>query len=519
MLSVPISVKGGNSLFDRIISFFRFRKNLTRLLMVMLASFGMLAVCSKSSFLYPMNDWVDVNCFFTEGRGILHGMMPYRDLYEQKGPLLYLLYALAGLISGSSFTGVWLLECLLFGWFLYLAGRIAETVSESRYAFRLSVVITAVLIPVSPAFSHGSSAEELFLPVLALSLLTVLKNLRVCRPLTAWQGVVLGLCAAAALWTKYTFCGLYPGLALVVIIWYFSAGHRRRLPRLILCFLAGFIALSGAMVLWFAARGALADLWRVYFADNLTLYGQKPGGIDETVQRCITPNMYWLLPAMAGAVFMLIPLWKSEWRALAVWFSALGLAFFTFRNGRSYIYYPLVFAVYLPLGAAALTKLIPPLGEKFSFRAVNIAVCVLTGLLLLGGPFIGLCLSSNAYLMKYEKKDMPQYRFAAIIRESEDRTLLNYGFLDGGFYFAADVLPSGPYFCTLNMEYSEMDEALLRSLREGKTAFVVTRDRTLPRNVPYELVDQADMFFEFKDWRYRLYRRVDRTSSLPETVL
>ena len=55
-----------------------------------LAAFVMILLCSKSSPLYPMNDWVDVNCFFTVGRGMLHGLVPYRDLYEQKGDLLSL---------------------------------------------------------------------------------------------------------------------------------------------------------------------------------------------------------------------------------------------------------------------------------------------------------------------------------------------------------------------------------------------------------------------------------------------
>ena len=50
-----------------------------------LAAVLSLTVCTKSSFLYPLNDWVDVHCYFTVGRGILHGMVPYRDLYEQKG--------------------------------------------------------------------------------------------------------------------------------------------------------------------------------------------------------------------------------------------------------------------------------------------------------------------------------------------------------------------------------------------------------------------------------------------------
>ncbi|MDO4877210.1 MAG: hypothetical protein Q3987_07505, partial [Oscillospiraceae bacterium] len=52
-----------------------------------------LTVVSTCSPLYPFNPWNDINCFFTVGRGITHGMVPYRDLYEQKGPLIYFLFA------------------------------------------------------------------------------------------------------------------------------------------------------------------------------------------------------------------------------------------------------------------------------------------------------------------------------------------------------------------------------------------------------------------------------------------
>ena len=53
-----------------------------------------LLFCSKSSPLYPMNDWVDVQCFMTLGKGMLNGLVPYVDLYEQKGPVLYFSYAI-----------------------------------------------------------------------------------------------------------------------------------------------------------------------------------------------------------------------------------------------------------------------------------------------------------------------------------------------------------------------------------------------------------------------------------------
>ena len=120
---------------------------------------------------------------------------------------------------------------------------------------------------------------------------------------------------------------------------------------------------------------------------------------------------------------------------------------------------------------------------------------------------IALQASPNAYLMDYRREDLPQYRFAEIITQCEDPSLLNYGFLDGGFYFASGVLPSDPYFCSLNIDLPEMDQALQESIREGKTAFVVTRSQKLKGSSNYKLVDEADLPFEGRTWHYYLYQR------------
>ena len=133
-------------------------QTLLRMGFALLASFAVLTVCSKNSFLYPMNDWVDVNCFFTVGRGMRHGLTPYLDLYEQKGPLLYAVFALAAWISETSFLGVFLIEAACFAAFLYFSGRTAEVLSGNPLAFGLTAAGLGIGIPLSPAFSHGGSA-------------------------------------------------------------------------------------------------------------------------------------------------------------------------------------------------------------------------------------------------------------------------------------------------------------------------------------------------------------------------
>ena len=47
----------------------------------LLAAFVVLTICTKSSFLYPFNDWVDANCFFTVGKSMAEGKVLYRDIY------------------------------------------------------------------------------------------------------------------------------------------------------------------------------------------------------------------------------------------------------------------------------------------------------------------------------------------------------------------------------------------------------------------------------------------------------
>jgi len=226
---------------------FRFRFNpLLAFSFVMSALF--LLVCSKSSPLYPMNDWVDVNCFFTMGKSILHGIVPYAQLYEQKGPVLYFMYAIAALISDQSFFGVYLLEVVTFGLFLYFSGKIAEIYLGKTSLVYFIIAFLAALIPISKAFAHGGGAEELCLFMLAYSLYSVLLALHEKRTLTFREAFINGIFAAAVLYIKFTILGFYIGLAAFVLLWYLCDGFKwKELFITIGHFLLGVGALSAVV--------------------------------------------------------------------------------------------------------------------------------------------------------------------------------------------------------------------------------------------------------------------------------
>ena len=73
---------------------------------------------STCSPLYPYNPWGDANVFMTIGKNMLHGMMPYRDLFDLKGLLLFLLHEWAACLSPHSFHAIYIVQVFCFWGFM-----------------------------------------------------------------------------------------------------------------------------------------------------------------------------------------------------------------------------------------------------------------------------------------------------------------------------------------------------------------------------------------------------------------
>ena len=138
------------------------------LLWCLAAAALLLAVCSKSSPLYPLNDWMDANIFYTAGKAMMNGQVLYRDVFDHKGPLLYLVYGVGWLLHCTGFWGVWGIEVLAFAAFLYAGLRTAELFAGPLHP--AWVLVPGAAAASGATFAHGGSAEELCLPLLGAAL-------------------------------------------------------------------------------------------------------------------------------------------------------------------------------------------------------------------------------------------------------------------------------------------------------------------------------------------------------------
>ena len=536
------------------------------------------AICSRSSFLYPLNNWDDVNCYFTIGKAMMNGQVPYRDVFDHKGVYLYFFYGLCTLLSRTSFAGVYVMEVLCAAADLALLYRILRLYVRRGTALCALPLLLAVMFS-SRSFYWGGSAEEMILPFLLWPLYLLLRMMRDGRMLRGWEVLSVGLCAGVAANVKFTLLGFFLAWA-VLAAWSVMTLRESLAVRLallakdMLLFAAGMALATLPWVLYFAAHGAIGDWVQGYLWTNLTHYGVAAEGVQGAARagfgtwcRSMALLLYWQIrqnwqyfilviaglawimfrpgtvgrcrraaapvktagkeevagaagsvnaagkaePAGAGreigqrkghgvnAAGKVEPAGAAAVVTLPERFAPVllfGLTFLGIYIGGSELpYYSLPLSIFAVFGFAAAGRAAEMLGERLRERQ-GVAAWRFPALLLalvLAGALFCYGRTMNRYYLSFDKSDLFQYRFAQTIRRSgiESPTLLNYGCLDAGLFTTADILPRAKWFQAVNMHLPEMDEAQERSVHEGTTDFVLTRD-TYPDCIlnQYELAEQ-----------------------------
>lgn len=480
-------------------------------LLALIIAAAALFFCSKSSPAYPINDWSDANIYFSAGKGMLAGRVMYRDLYDHKGPLIYALHALCALVCPADFTGVWVLEILFAAVFL-LEGYRAVKAMAGRRAALLSIPLTALCVYTSYCFQAGDSAEELALPMILLVQLHWLESLKSEKPVSFGRLLGDGFLFGCVFWMKFTLCGTQ-GMALLLGCLLAAQrngakGFFRSLGGLLL----GFLLSALPWLLYFGLNGALADWLKTYLYDNLFLYSSGEGGLLWRAKQMLKSGWEWLsrsplcaLPVCAGVIASCFGRGKTGWQRIGWLLPFLLGALGVFIGGKTYPYYPLALAAFLPCFFGWLGALLEKRLAGLSKRAYPLLAAALCGLCVLLCPVFSPNVKESFGLPREETM---QYQFAAKIAETPGATLLNYGFMDAGFYTAAQITPNVKYYHQTNVPLQEMLDEQVRYIRDGVCDYVVTRGRQ-PEDIlkTYDLIAAAETPEGFWYDEVYLYRK------------
>ncbi len=451
---------------------------------LVLSAFLILAFCSKSSFLYPFNNWDDANCFFTVGKSMFNGLVVYKDIYEQKGVLLYFIYGLASLISKRSFIGAFFFEVVFASVYVYFLYRIiALFVKDKEVALVLSPAVLFLSFASKP-FYFGGSAEEFCLPFLAIPVFFLLEYLKGEREeRMSWKKILIsGICAGCVFWIKYTILGLFFAWAIFAVVAYILRKDYSGIFISVGIFLGGVVIASFPWIAYFGINGALDDFYTAYIYNNIFLYGSSATAgqvllrlINIFFVRFIKDGIIFSVPAVVGVLYAFFKDIKNL--NLASFFIPAAFLFeyfFIYMGGMVGVYYSLplsffsVFAVVAVInGVEYFSKNCEAVARLKKYIALfGAATVVLTSV-------CSLIFTPNRANIGYDKDGLFAFEFERIISQKEDATLLNYGCLDLGVYTVTGIVPTCKYFCGLNISLEELYAMQREFIEEKKVDFVV----------------------------------------------
>lgn len=315
-------------------------------------SVGFLLLYSYSTSPLYINDAVDSAVFKTMGLAILQGKIPYVDIFDHKGPIIYFIQALGQwLIPGR--VGIFCLQVIaLFVTLLYLF-KTSKLFLNNTLSF---VTLLVTLYIYSGIICEGNKCESWMLLFFAISTYHILKYIiqSPAQPHPLSYSLIYGLCFGLAFFIRPNdafaqFAGIMGGL----VIYLFYNKHYKNAMYNIGMFLVGFIIVAIPIFGYFIYHNALGEFWYGLIGFNMTY----SGGIFKLIRSMFsTPKLVHVLffTAMWGMLY------KTEYKQV-LWITIpliiLQLTFMgTFHVGFIYYYVVLVPMFMLYIIALFLTK-------------------------------------------------------------------------------------------------------------------------------------------------------------------
>ena len=380
--------------------------------------------------------------YLTMGTALSEGYAPYREIFDHKGPLLFLSQMIPQMTAGPyNMTAVFVQQAaVLFLCLVVLAGM-ARELSVSPLAAQL-----LYLALISSVTSGGNLTEEYAsLPTLLAiwAALRVFGKRELPEPKKLFgPSLLVGVCALAAFLFRAN--NALPIAALVLALAVFLA-VKKNWKALGFCaggFTLGLVFCLLPVALWLASHGALWDAFYGSILHNF-LYTETGGG--SRVQTLLktayghTAILMAALSCMGAAAVYRIRGSKMLACGMAAAAAAGGLA--GFLSHKFYLHYLVVGAPMAAFGGAALLALFKKPEAKNRAALITMAACVLV-LVVQGVKINGIRLDALDGLDEFTQN--AQHLMAQVPEEERDSFMAYRA--EPKWYVAAGALPCQRFY-------------------------------------------------------------------------
>ena len=355
----------------------------------------------------------DSSVFRTIAMMMNRGYMPYRDTFDHKGPLIYLLNWIG--LKISYYRGILIIECIfLFFTFIFIY-KIIRMFCRRWMSYGMMLVIAAALYP---QFDGGNKTEEYAMLFIAVSLFFYTKYF-LYNNILFGQVILCGACFGAVCLLRPNMVAVWAVFSIAVLIKCICEKRYKEIGKFLLLFLAGTAIVLIPMVLWLCGEGAFADCINDYILFNLRYFEtgvqQKGAQVNAIISFLSAPL---ILCMMVTVTYLL----KGNRDYLTFGYAVCFVVslFAMTISGRSFVHYAMVL---IPLYAYPLGILGNWFEKVLYGKSVDFLLCIyiyLLGILALPNWIMGINHMKDSY--GYRDKDNRSEATANVVSYIEKHT-------------------------------------------------------------------------------------------------
>lgn len=303
----------------------------------------------------------DEGIYLILGQMMQRGAILYRDIWDNKPPLLYLLYAIHPTLLWAKISATACVAGSVVGVF-FLTGLVLKNKRGALVWSTLVATATSVLLSL-PIFEGTIANAELYftLPII-LGAILVLKMVET-RP-TVGKLLLTGVLAFIAFLLKVPALFDFLAFGLFGLILIIESAKRRlffkqvitRSTKIFVLPIAVFVGLLGLVILYFFLNNALGDFLTASFFQNASYVAVDTGPLAKLSNPLVTRGIVLLIFSAVVTIGYFRKIVSKELLFLSLWF---GFSLYgALLSNRPYLHY--------------LLQIIPPLVLMIVYIATNL---------------------------------------------------------------------------------------------------------------------------------------------------
>lgn len=322
----------------------------------------------------------DEGVYATIAQGLQNGLIPYRDLFDNKPPLVYVWYSLSFVLLGENVAAPRIVAAVLLALTTLLLLWEVRLLVSWRAAY-LAAFIFALSTGLARVGLHANTEAYMLLPLVG-SLVAFTLGIRRRR---AYLFFVAGLLAGLAVMTKQVAVWNLLGLLIMACLWgLYQRRHWQRHLRRVGALVVGAVVSVTVVLLPFALARALDDFLEANLVFNMRWLGAL-SSLQQLMNFLLGTGFFMAIaaPLVAASVLGLLLLWRRrrwpEDYLLAVWFVASAVGLLSARRFYPHYFMHLLPAVAILSGLALYHYFRPQVVARHGL-AVFVGLSLLLGL-------------------------------------------------------------------------------------------------------------------------------------------